>query len=113
MQNRILASIISAIAYICLNAAGAHAQKDVRRVPFAVAVDSVEWRDDLTRVYCRITGHPHTSGRIDAVAMDIPGARGSHVASDIDGVDFRRYFQWEDDGVIVLEIDFPPAGGKP
>lgn len=72
MQNRILASIISAIAYICLNAAGAHAQKDVRRVPFAVAVDSVEWRDDLTRVYCRITGHPHTSGRIDAVAMDIP-----------------------------------------
>ncbi len=47
MQNRILASIISAIAYICLNAAGAHAQKDVRRVPFAVAVDSL-WSGAMT-----------------------------------------------------------------
>ena len=29
-------------------------------------------------------------------------------ASDIDGVDFRRWFQWEDDGLIPLEIDLPP-----
>ena len=28
-------------------------------------------------------------------------------ANDIDGVDFERYFQWEDDGNIYIEIDFP------
>ncbi|MCM1297510.1 MAG: hypothetical protein NC311_18380, partial [Muribaculaceae bacterium] len=28
-------------------------------------------------------------------------------AIDIDGVDFARYFQWEDDGVVNIDIDFP------
>lgn len=29
-------------------------------------------------------------------------------ANDIDGVDFHRYFQWENEGRIDLEVDFPP-----
>lgn len=70
-----------------------------------VEIDSVEWRSDLTRVYCRIVGMPHTSDRIDGVTLT-SGTR-TFSAYDIDGVDFRRYFQWEDEGSINLEIDFP------
>lgn len=69
----------------------------------AVSVDSIDFRNDLTRLYGKLKGRPHTSHRIDGAALD------SRPATDIDGVDFRRYFQWEDDGVIAVEIDFPPT----
>ena len=68
-------------------------------------VDSVDFRKTLTRVYGKISGRPHTSNRIDGVTMIIKGKK--LVADDIDGVDFKRYFQWEDDGNIPIEIDFP------
>ena len=29
-------------------------------------------------------------------------------ATDIDGIDMKRWFQWEDDNAIYVEIDFPP-----
>ena len=29
-------------------------------------------------------------------------------STDIDGVDMKRYFQWEDENYIEVEIDFPP-----
>lgn len=64
-------------------------------------VDSIDYRKDLTRIYGTLVGQPHTSGRIDAVKLN-----GIH-CSDIDGVDFNRYFQWEDDGSIPVELDFP------
>ncbi|MDE6080439.1 MAG: hypothetical protein K2G35_10300 [Duncaniella sp.] len=76
------------------------------------SVDSIDFRKDLTRVYGRLTGRPHTSGRIDTVEMENRGRK--LVADDIDGVDFNRYYQYEDEGVILLEIDFPamkPAEG--
>lgn len=66
-------------------------------------VDSVSYRADLTRVYCRVVGKPHTSQRIDSVSC----AAGS--ATDIDPIYFGRAFQWEDEGEIALEIDFPPV----
>lgn len=68
-------------------------------------VDSVDYRTDLTRVYGQLMGQPHTSGRIDAVEIESGGRK--FVADDIDGVDFKRYYQYEDEGVIPLEIDFP------
>lgn len=68
-------------------------------------VDSIDYRQDLTRVYGRVQGRPHTSARIDEVQYI--GDRAAWKATDIDGVDFRRYFQWEDEGEIPLEIDFP------
>lgn len=68
-------------------------------------VDSIDYRADLTRVYGKVKGRPHTSNRIDEVKM--VGSGGAAVSTDIDGVDFRRYFQWEEDGQIPLEIDFP------
>lgn len=68
-------------------------------------VDSIDFRKDLTRVYGKVIGRPHTSHRIDGVTLNIDNQ--ALVSDDIDGVDFKRYFQWEDDGFILLEIDFP------
>lgn len=79
-----------------------------QKSPASVVVDSIQWRDDLTRVYCRLIGKPRTSDRIDGVTMTVPSRR--YDATDIDGVDFKRYFQWEDEPAIHLEIDFPPVG---
>lgn len=69
--------------------------------------DSIDYRKDLTRVYGRISGRPHTSNRIDYIGLrqintiQIP-------MTDLDGVDPKRWFQYEDNGEINLEIDFPP-----
>lgn len=76
------------------------------RSSMTVTVDSVDFRTDLTRVYCHVNGRPHTAQRIDRVMLEAPGV--SVAANDIDGVDFERYFQWEDEGVINLELDFAP-----
>lgn len=73
--------------------------------PIAFTVDSIDFRKDLTRVYGKFTGTPHTSNRIDNATLYTPS--GAYEATDIDGVDFRRYFQWEDEGEILVEIDFP------
>lgn len=90
--------------------AAAAAAVTVPRTASACVVDSIDCRSELTRVYCRYTGRPHTSDRIDAVTLvteerRLPG-------TDIDGVDFKRYFQWEEDGIINLEIDFAPVTGS-
>lgn len=66
--------------------------------------DSVDFRSDLTRVYGKLKGAPHTSHRIDGVKLQSSGVP----ATDIDGVDIKRWFQWEEDGEIPVEIDFPP-----
>lgn len=68
-------------------------------------VDSIDYRSDLTRIYGKLIGKPHTSNRIDGVTFT--GIGSAVTATDIDGVDFQRYFQWEDDGQIPVEIDFP------
>lgn len=61
--------------------------------------------DGVTRVAGALLGEPHTSNRIDKILL-ING-NDTIVANDIDGVDFERYYQWEDDGLIRIEIDFP------
>ncbi len=76
----------------------------------SLTVDSIDYRKDLTRIYGHLTGTPHTSARIDAVTLTSEGRL--RECSDIDGVDFNRYFQWEDDGRIAIELDFqamPPV----
>lgn len=71
-----------------------------------LTVDSIDFRTDLTRVYGKISGRPNTSDRIDRIVLVKPD--GVMVEStDIDGVDMERWFQWEEDGRINLEIDFP------
>lgn len=73
-----------------------------------IEIDSINCRADLSRVYCRAIGLPNTSDRIDAVKLD-----GKIDATDIDPIDFQRAFQWEEDGVQPLEIDFPALKRKP
>lgn len=70
-------------------------------------VDSIDYRSDLTRVYGKIKGRPHTSNRIDEVQYIGADSGTAAMSNDIDGIDFRRYFQWEDDGMIPIELDFP------
>ncbi|MCM1518063.1 MAG: hypothetical protein NC117_05420 [Pseudoflavonifractor sp.] len=69
------------------------------------AVDNIDYRQDLTRVYGRLLGRPHTSCRVDNITLS--SGEVDYTATDIDGIDFKRWFQWEDDGSIAVEIDFP------
>lgn len=86
---------------LCCSAKVVRGYASMTSGPLTLTVDSVDYRADLTRLYGKLSGRPHTSQRLDGAAMD--GA----AATDIDGIDFKRYFQWEDDGVIAVEIDFP------
>ena len=69
-------------------------------------ITKVEFRDDLTRVYGELIGKPHTAARIDEITLTIAPGK-SYGWTDIDGIDANRYFQWEDEGRIAVEIDFP------
>lgn len=73
--------------------------------PLTVTVVQVDCRPTLTRVTARLVGRPHTSQRVDSVVLKVGNRR--LTATDVDGIDFKRWFQWEDDGVIEVEIDFP------
>ena len=79
-----------------------------KQVPMTVMVDKVdnENSDEVTRVTCALLSTPHTSSRIDSIALVRPGGK-RFMATDIDGVDFRRYFQWEDESYLMVEVDFP------
>ena len=57
-----------------------------------ITVDSIDFRNDVTRMYAKLCGNPHTSQRIDEAMLRIGTA--SFQARDIDGVDFKRWFQW-------------------
>ncbi|MDE6089289.1 MAG: hypothetical protein K2G41_01175 [Duncaniella sp.] len=102
-----IVTLIASAAFVCTTLS-AKVVKDFTSTSDNVltfTVDSIDYRPDLTRVYGRVQGRPHTSARIDEVQY--VGNSASWKATDIDGVDFRRYFQWEDEGEIPLEIDFP------
>lgn len=78
-----------------------------KKNPLHASVDKIDNsnRDGVTRISCTLLGNPHTSQRVDSCTLVVKGeAFGS---LDIDGVDFKRYFQWEDDGQIPVEVDFP------
>lgn len=69
-------------------------------------VDSIDYRKELTRVYGRLAGAPNTNSRVDMVSVTAGGK--VQECTDIDGVDFNRYFQWEESGEIAIELDFSP-----
>lgn len=56
-------------------------------------------------VYLKLIGTPHTSNRIDEAVIEVAGTK--YKCTDIDGVDLKRYFQWEDSAIIDIELDFP------
>ncbi|MCX4258773.1 MAG: hypothetical protein OSJ34_03520 [Muribaculaceae bacterium] len=82
--------------------------------PLHVRVDKINNSnlDGVTRVCCTLTGNPNTSSRVDSCTLILGGQ--AYGSLDIDGVDFKRYFQWEEDGQIPVEVDFPRhTGFKP
>lgn len=81
----------------------AGSQKHVMKIE--VGKKSLDNSDNVLRVSCALIGIPHTSSRIDSVFATINGKR--YKATDIDGVDFNRYFQWEDEDAVEVDVDIP------
>ena len=75
-----------------------------------ISIDNTN-RDGVTRIGICLIGIPHTSCRIDSIKLI--KRNGVYMASDIDGIDFGRYFQWEDDGMVEIEVDFPRQNVMP
>lgn len=78
---------------------------------FNVIPDKVVPTDDGIRISVCLVGVPSTAQTINGVDLVV----GPKVikATDIDGVDFDRAFQFEDTGVMVIELDFPFKGQLP
>ena len=117
-MRRILLTLIAAIALTAV--AGARTLREYTamplpgaRYPFTLTVDSIEFRSDLVRLYGHLLATPHTSARIHEITGSegdkvlAPAEMKSYPANDIDGFAFTHRFQWEDDGDLPIEIDFP------
>lgn len=92
---------------IAVSVANARVEKNYKNTAadhVNLIIDSIDFREDLTRLYGRMIGRPHTSQKINRMEMRVGNE--AFKAEDIDGVDFERWFQWEDDGVISIEVDF-------
>lgn len=79
--------------------------------PVSFKVDSVDFRSDLIRVYGKIVGKPHVSFRFDNMILNVQKRESSWI--DIDGIDVKRWFQWENSPYMPVEIDFAPKAVKP
>ncbi|MDE6267252.1 MAG: hypothetical protein K2M07_07900 [Muribaculaceae bacterium] len=87
-----------------------NAQQTVRRQPHPVTVDVTGVNntntDGVTRISVNLVSLPNTSSRVDSVTLVTRDGH-RYLAGDIDGIDFKRYFQWEDEGKISVDVDFP------
>lgn len=107
-MNKLIPLFIASLSVAATSAQCIPNPKFVKPRPQATAlvtgVDNTN-NQGTTRISFELVSAPNTSSRIDSIAM-INGA-GRNLASDIDGVDFSRYFQWEEDGILKIEADFP------
>lgn len=97
-----MASVVGAISQVY------RAAKQNKKHPLHLKITEINNTnsDEVTRFGVDLISIPHTSSRIDSA--QIRRMNGDIcVATDIDGVDFNRYFQWEDEGTISIEVDFP------
>lgn len=102
-----------AMVFVAMNMFGAtvkgyttEASSSTGLILFKIA--SIDYEDDHMRLYGTLVGKPHTSDRIDRLTLVMPDGHKLE-ATDIEGVDMKRWFQWEDSGAIEVEIDFPPC----
>lgn len=108
MKKSIIITFFSLFLSFCpLLARQTHKCKSTTVGTLVFIADSIDFRSDLTRLYGKLSGFPHTSDRIDFISLSSENTSVPLQADDIDGVDFRRWFQWEEDGIIPVEIDFP------
>lgn len=75
----------------------------------AITVDSILLRDTLSRLYITLKQPPHTTLTLydDWVIQDSLSSFTARV-KDMDGADFNRIFQFDDDSIVSVEMDFPP-----
>lgn len=109
MKRRLFLSVVAMLAMLSAFAVklAGYSSTPLKSTGFiSFRVTAVDFRNDLTRVYGQFVGKPHTSERVDELLLVSPEGK-QYKATDIDGVDMNRWFQWEDDGVIEVEIDFP------
>lgn len=112
MKHIIIAALLTAIVPFAAFATPCGEQKQnihaIQHKSKAVSflIYKIDFREDLTRVYMRIVGRPHTSFRIDSLQLSTKDGN-KYEFTDIDGIDANRYFQWEDSGEIDVEVDFP------
>lgn len=101
------------VALVALFACNTPAVAQVNQLDSEINIipDKVTPTDTGIRISLCIIGIPHTSQRIDGIDLKV----GSKLikATDIDPIDFERYFQFEDEGVITIEVDFPYSGKLP
>lgn len=73
-----------------------------------VTVDSILLRDTVSRLYITLKQLPHTTLTLhdDWTVQDSTG-RFIGKVKEIDGVDFNRIFQFENDSTVNIEMDFP------
>ncbi|MDE6534411.1 MAG: hypothetical protein K2K82_00195 [Muribaculaceae bacterium] len=108
MRNRIFIAALLMLFGVAVAQNNFGFQRKAQDHNMTIRIDSISCREDLSRVYCKAYGRPHTSNRIDGVKLD-----GKIAATDIDPIYFERSFQFEDEGVILLEVDFPALKNKP
>ncbi len=106
-MNKRLRNILATTLLATSCALGASAQTDSAN-GFNILPDKSVATDEGTRLTICLVGIPSTSQRIDGI--DLVDGQTVIPANDIDGVDFKRYFQFEDTGVLVIEVDFPFKG---
>lgn len=108
---RLAAIMLVAAAATTVTAPEATAQVNQMDAEMNIIPDKIAKTDEGIRISLCLVGIPHTSQRIDGIDL----VMGSKLvkATDIDGVDFERYFQFEDTGVQTIEVDFPFSGALP
>ncbi len=102
IKNIMVAAVVAAASALGM------AAQQTPNPGFNVIPDKSIATDDGVRITLCLVGIPSTSQRIDGIDL----VEGTKVipATDIDGIDFKRYFQFEDEGVQVVEVDFPFKG---
>ena len=109
---RLAAMLLLPSAFIATGPAfNATAQVNQLDADINIIPDKTIKTDEGIRISLCIVGIPHTSERIDSIDL-VMGPK-LVKATDIDGIDFERYFQFEDEGVQLVEVDFPFKGTLP
>lgn len=93
---------------VLFNYLGAFAQSPNHAEHYPILFDVEELTphtdDNLIRISGNLKSKPNTSANI--LSIELRQSQ-SIYAVDTDGFDLGRYFQWEEDGNIKIEIDFP------
>lgn len=107
MKRNVVKILFLAVFVLCCSAVGVSQMKNKQSTAdITFIVNKIESHPDdhLIRVCGDLKSRPNTSACIDEITLVGPS---TIIATDTDGFDLKRYFQWEEDGTIDVEIDFP------